>query len=90
VVFIATIADGNIGDDTNVKERYEAGTLGFTDADGNRNTTVYYNTGNILKTLSEICGENGTVDYSALFTAWLARVHAGASDINAQGFPVTK
>lgn len=90
VVFIATIADGNIGDDTNVKERYEAGTLGFTDVDGNRNTTVYYNTGNILKTLSEICGENGTVDYSALFTAWLARVHAGASDINAQGFPVTK
>ena len=90
VVFIMTVADGNISDDTNVKERFEAGTLGFTDSEGNRSTTIYYNTGNILKTLAGICGEGEDGAYTALFNAWLARVHANAADIDAQGFAVAK
>ncbi|MBQ7384594.1 MAG: hypothetical protein IJV72_07395 [Clostridia bacterium] len=93
VLFIANPVDGNISGDNNVKERYEAGTLLYTKADGSRVPTVYYNIGNSLKAIAKIYSELGdnanATKYTNLFNTWLNATHAGATDINDQGFPTT-
>ncbi|MBO5415259.1 MAG: hypothetical protein J6A83_01355 [Clostridia bacterium] len=92
VLFIANLINGNISDDNNVKERYEAGTLLYTAEDGSRVPTVYYNIGNSLKAIAKIYRDLGddanATAYTNLFNAWLTATHADASDINDQGFPV--
>ena len=74
-----------------VKARYEAGNLLYTDKNGRKQTTVFYNTGNVYKSIVPIMREFGGKDWadacSQLFKAWLEKVHPGAKDINAQGFP---
>lgn len=73
-----------------VKARYEAGDLLYTDADGKKQTTVFYNTGNVYKIVESILteGRNDALaaQYRELFSNWLATVHPGATDIDAQGF----
>ncbi len=75
-----------------VKARYEAGNLLYTDKNGEKQTTVFYNIGNIYKAISEIYknGGNATAGaiYQAKFESWLGTVHGEATDIDAQGFPV--
>ncbi len=73
-----------------VKARYEAGDLLYTDADGKKQTTVFYNTGNVYKIVESILteGENESLAerYRELFSNWLETVHPDATDIDAQGF----
>ena len=98
VLFVATLTDEDIigtGKDTaasQVKERYEAGNLLYTDANGESKTTVFYNTGNLYKALAEVCAElgdtAGAAAYQAKFDAWLAATHPNADTIDDQGFPV--
>lgn len=75
-----------------VKARYEAGNLLYTDANGVKQTAVFYNTGNVLKTASEILTAKGNEAlagaYKELFSKWLSAVYPNAIDIDAQGFAV--
>lgn len=96
VLFIIGETDQNIAGSgsaevySQVKARYEAGDLLYTDADGKKQTTVFYNTGNVYKIVESILteGENESLAerYRELFSNWLATVHPNATDIDAQGF----
>ena len=98
VLFIAALTNEDIvgtGKDTatsQVKERYEAGTLVYTDANGETKTTVFYNTGNLYKTIAEIYTELGdtanAAKYQAQFDAWMTANYPNADTIDGQGFPV--
>ncbi len=76
-----------------VKARYEAGNLTYTDKDGNEVTTEFYNTGNIYKALASVYTKKGDTanaeKFNNLFKTWLETNHADAAGIDAQGFPVT-
>ncbi|MBQ9713713.1 MAG: hypothetical protein IJV83_00135 [Clostridia bacterium] len=75
-----------------VKERYEAGNLLYTDKNGEKQATVFFNTGNACKTLAKIYEELGdtanVTKYTDLFNGWLNSVYPNALDIDAQGFAV--
>lgn len=95
VAFIMAASNQTMADsDSQVKERYEAGNLTFTDKDGNEQNAVYYNTGNVLKALAEYYSANGheqdAQNYQAAFNSWLSKNHSGAKDIDAWGFAVTE
>lgn len=100
VLFIMTETDQDIAGSGNaevasqVSNRYELGNLLYTDAEGQELVTAFYNTGNTYKAAAEICTAAGDTDgaaaYTALYEAWLATAHSGASAIDAQGFPVTE
>lgn len=76
-----------------VKARYDAGNLNYVNKDGETVVTEFYNTGNIYKALADAYTKKGDTTnaekYTNLFKAWLESNHAGATDIDAQGFPVT-
>lgn len=100
VLFIMAETDEDIagsGKDeaaSQVKARYEAGNLKYTDADGEKQDTVFLNTGNVYKAVIEIT-ENSDGGYTwpiesmeLKFKAWLSNAHGeGVTDINAQGMP---
>ncbi|MBE6585151.1 MAG: hypothetical protein E7645_01340 [Ruminococcaceae bacterium] len=75
-----------------VKARYEAGNLTYTNKDGKEVTTEFYNLGNTYKALSLIYTQKGDIamaeKYLDLFTAWMLSVHPGATGIDGQGFPL--
>ena len=75
-----------------VRARYEAGNLLYTDTDGEEQITVFYNTGNLYKAIAEIYENSGNntlaAIYKAKFNAWLSAVYVDATDIDAQGFPI--
>lgn len=77
---------------SSVSTRYEAGNLLYTNANGEKVATVFFNTGNVYKTAAQIHTAAGNTElantYTQLFNNWLSAVHSGASDIDAQGFPV--
>ena len=78
--------------DSSVNARYEAGNLVYTDKDGNEKTALYLNTGNALKCSAEAFKAAGNEDlaksYETVFQTWLNANHAGAKDIDEQGFAV--
>jgi hypothetical protein len=91
VLFIlADTAEDISGNASQVKSRYEAGTLFYTDKNGEKQTTVFYNTGNIYKALASIYASKGDTamaeKYNALFASWLEANRDGKTDIDAQGF----
>ena len=72
-----------------VKERYEAGNLLYTGKDGYKQTTVFYNIGNTYKTIAEILADTDSATsakFYGLYKDWLKTTHAGADDIDEQGF----
>ncbi len=75
-----------------VPGRYNAGKMNFTDENGALQTTVYYNTGNILKHCREIsAGENNenlAEFYNSRFKKWLSKTDSKAVDIDSQGFMI--
>lgn len=84
VLFILAETDEDIsGEASLVEERYKAGNLTFTDKDGNEQTCVYFNIGNVFKYSMDICGGG---NYSSLYESWLNSARGGADDIDAQGF----
>ncbi len=95
VLFILAETGENItGAASQVKERYEAGNLTYND-NGTERDAAYYNTGNVLKTVSAIAERGGdsalSERYDSLFASWLKSVHGdSATDINEQGFPVAE
>lgn len=100
VVFVMTETDQDIAGSgsaevaSQVSGRYELGNLLYTDAEGQEQVTLFYNTGNTYKAAAAICEAAGDTDgaaaYTALYEAWLKTVHANAADIDGQGFPVTE
>lgn len=94
VLFIMGATNESInGDFSQVKERYLAGNLTYTDGEEEK-TCVYYNVGNTYKYASEIfktVGDNASASaFESLYKAWLASERSGASDINGQGFALTE
>ncbi len=77
-----------------VKARYDAGNLTYTDKDGNEVVTEFYNMGNTYKALAAVYTQKGDTanaeKYTNLFKNWLETNHSGATDIDGQGFPVTE
>lgn len=100
VLFILCLTDQDIvgtGADeaaSQVKARYEAGNLLYTNENGEKQTTLFLNTGNLYKAAKAICEENGDTAmaqrYQGLYDAWLAANRPGAIDIDGQGFPVAE
>lgn len=77
-----------------VKARYEADNLKYTDANGEKQNTVFLNTGNVYKAVIDICerSEGGYTwpieDMELKFKAWLEAAWGEyAYDISPQGFP---
>ena len=62
----------------------------LTDKNGEKQTAVFYNIGNIYKSLAAIYESKGNADmagkYSELYKTWLAANRNEAEDIDAQGF----
>ena len=80
VLFLIAETDESIcGDDSQVKDRFNAGNLTY----GDGQLTMFYNNGSVCKYAAEILK---SVELEQLFTAWLAANRPGASDIDAQGF----
>nr|MBR6777841.1 hypothetical protein [Clostridia bacterium] len=98
VLFVMAVTDQDIVGTgvataaSQVKERYEAGNLLYTDANGEKQATVFYNTGNACKAIASIFEKNGETAfadvYRIFFVLWLNEVHEGATDIDAQGFAI--
>ncbi len=88
VLFIMALTNESIaGDTSQVRERYNAGNLTYTDGEEEK-LCKYYNTGNVYKYVSEILkGKNDEMSskFGALYTDWTTAVHSG-SEINDQGF----
>ena len=77
------------GDYSQVKKRYEDGNLTYTDKDGNVNTTVYYNTGNVFKYLSQELDGDAAALYLDLYLDWMQSVHGSNNEkdrLTDQGF----
>jgi len=88
VLSIICVTSENIaGDASQVKARYEAENLFYTDKDGNRQVTEFLNVGNLFKAIAK-ADPALAEKYNALFDAWLSANHSGAKDIDAQGFAV--
>ena len=90
VLFIMCETDESVcGDDSQVKDRFNAGNLTYTDGD-TVYSTVFYNTGNTYKYASEILKKEGytsaSSEFEAFYKAWLSANRPGAEDIDAQGF----
>jgi len=90
VLFIMAETDESIcGDDSQVKDRFNAGNLTYT-IDGEQVSSIFYNNGNVCKYTAEILKKTGEEKTSAelekLFEAWLAANRPDSSDIDAQGF----
>ena len=96
VLFIlAETGESISGDASQVKERYEAGNLVYSDKDGTEKPTAYYNVGNIYKAVASILENAESTDlaknYQNRFKLWLTATHGiNAADIDAQGFAVQK
>ncbi len=92
VKFLLCLYDTDISANTNVGERYTAGTLHDHNADGSASETAYYNNGYILKALAAYYeGKSDTARknvYDGLLSAWLAA--QGATDVDAQGKLLTE
>ena len=93
VLFIMALSNQTIADtESQVKERYEAGNLLYTDKNGEEKNAVYYNTGNVLKYAGQVCRVKGNTaladSYDALFAAWLTANHPGKTGIDDQGFGI--
>ena len=93
VMFIMAASNQTMADtDSQVKERFEAGNLTYTDKDGNAVNAVYYNTGNVFKALAKYYESVGdtqnSLNYTAAFNSWLSKNHSGASDIDDWGFEI--
>ncbi len=93
VLCIIAVTNEDInGNASQVKERYQAGNLLYTE-NGAKKTAHFYNTGNILKTVASLYedADNGaSATYRALYESWLLSVHPTATDIDEQGFPTTE
>ncbi len=77
------------GNDSQVKDRYNAGNLTYAE-DGNDMPCIFYNTGNTFRFVSEILsakGEKNAADeFEKLYRAWLSANRPGADGIDLQGF----
>lgn len=77
------------GEDSQVKDRFNAGNLTYSDGE-NELPTVFYNTGNTYKYAAQILSRSGNTtaasEFDSLYRAWLSANRSGASDIDAQGF----
>lgn len=87
VLFVIAETDESIcGDDSQVKDRFNAGNLTY----GDGVPTVFYNNGSVCKYTAEILASAGdkssSADFERLFSAWLAANRPGSDDIDAQGF----
>lgn len=93
VLFIMAATDESIdGDASQVKERFLAGNLTFTDGDTDKHC-VFYNTGNVYKYASKILKSVGDVAsasaFDSLYEAWLTSARGGAKGTDDQGFALT-
>lgn len=77
------------GNDSQVKDRYIAGNLTYTE-NGEELPCIFYNTGNTFRFASEILSDKGeknsAAEFEKLYRAWLSANRPGASDIDLQGF----
>ncbi len=93
VLFIMNDTNEDItGDASQVKDRFAAGNLTYTDENGEDVNATYLNRGVVLKltaALYEAMGQTEfAADYTAAFSAWLAETYPGATDIDMQGRPI--
>lgn len=84
VKFLMQLVDTDISQNTNVGERYTAGTLFNHNADGSAAKTAFYNNGSLLQTLSEYYGSINDAarksEYDTMLSAWLTAHDASAID----------
>ena len=90
VLFIIAETDESIsGDDSQVKDRFNAGNLTYT-LNGEEVNCIFYNNGNLCKYTAQILKNAGekesAAEFEKLFDAWLAANRPGSDDIDAQGF----
>ncbi|MBQ3007978.1 MAG: hypothetical protein IJD80_00170 [Oscillospiraceae bacterium] len=99
ILFITTDSDGDItGRGTAhfgfsaISELYDSGALNYTDSQGIKQNTAFYNTGNTLRACSQIAEKAGeeklAVLYRELFGKWMTDSHPGAESIDIQGFEI--
>ena len=92
VLFILAATTENIeGTASQVAERYKAGNLLYTDSNGKKQKTVFYNTGNACRKVAEIFTNIGNTvlaeTYTQMFNAWLKETHGkDVEGIDWQGF----
>ena len=92
VLFILAVTNESIdGTASQVAERYKAGNLLYTDENGDKQTTVFYNTGNACKKVAELFGQLGNTElaerFNYLYEGWLKATHGNdAEGIDWQGF----
>ncbi len=90
ILFVMAETDESVcGDDSQVKDRFNAGNLTYP-LDGEQVNSIFYNNGNVCKYTSEILKNAGekksSAEFDKLFEAWLAANRPGSNDIDAQGF----
>ena len=90
ILFIMAETDESVcGDDSQVKDRFNAGNLTYA-SDGEQVNSIFYNNGNVCKSTAQILKNAGdgtsSAEFEKLFEAWLAANRPGSGDIDAQGF----
>ena len=90
VLFIlAETVEAISGTASQVAERYKADNLLYTDKDGNKQTTVFYNTGNTYRKAAEIYAKLGyaelTYKYTLFYEDWLLQTCGEGAEMNWQG-----
>jgi hypothetical protein len=92
VLFILAVTNESIdGTASQVAERYKAGNLLYTDENGEKVKTVFYNTGNACKKVAELFGKLGNTElaerFNYLYEGWLKATHGNdVEGIDWQGF----
>ncbi len=90
ILFVMAETDESVcGDDSQVKDRFNAGNLTYN-LDGEQVNSIFYNNGNVCKYTAQILKSAGdsasSAEFRKLFEAWLAANRPGSDDIDAQGF----
>ena len=91
VLFILAETDENIeGTASQVAERYKADNLVYTDKYGEKQATVFYNTGNACRKVAEILRSFGNTSLAQMFETyyqgWLTQTHGAGATMDWQGF----
>ncbi len=90
VLFVMAETNEEIdGNDSQVKDRYTAGNLTYSE-NGAELPCIFYNTGNTYKYASVILEKAGeksaAAEFDRLYRVWLSENRRGAEDIDLQGF----
>ena len=94
VLFVMSETNGDISSDGNLASRYQAGSLAYTDLEGNADMTSFVNTGYVYKSLAAYYEKEGKTElaakYQELFRNWLIATYEEVTEANVSLYSINE